>query len=157
MCLQQTTTHPHFPTRRIKWKKEQKDFWKRRLSIPKDEFKSIWDDAQAYAFKVWSVSQKAGFPKSKADLEAKRRERRLKEIEKEKQAAIVLVDHREKIADQVLEDQGITLSSGRKRSRINIDRRSYDKGIVDSREIDINQRAIRDEIKVKKEAKRARL
>ena len=139
---------------RKKWMQEQKDSWKEKL--PDEEFNGLWKDAEGYAFDVWNASQRDGFPKSKAELESIRRERRLKEIEKEQQAAIVLVDHREKIADQVLEDQGIKLSKGRKRSRMSFDRRSYDQGIEDSKEIDINQRAIRDEVKIKKEAKRPR-
>lgn len=57
------------------------------------------------------------------------------------------MNHQEKIADKVLEEQGIKLSSGRKRSRMNL------KGMEDVEEIDINQRAIRDEVKFKKEGK----
>ena len=77
--------------------------------------------------------------------------RRIEELEKEEQAAIVLVDHREKVAEQVLKENGIKLSKGRKRKAIDFDHRSYRKGIEDSKEIDINQRAIRDEVRVKKE------
>ncbi len=76
---------------------------------------------------------------------------RVEELEKEEQAALVLVDHNEKIAEEVLEEQGIKLSSGRKRKPIQFDYQSYGRGIEDSREIDINQRAIRDEVKVKVE------
>jgi Protein of unknown function (DUF2786) len=90
-------------------------------------------------------------PKAQADSD-----RRLQELEKEQQAAIVLVDHREKIADQVLEEQGIKLSKGRKGKAISFDHRSYCQGIEDAKEIDLNQRAIRDEVKVKKEKKRSR-
>ena len=132
-----------------KWIQEQKVFWKEQL--PPDEFKAVWKDAKGYAFEVWNASQKKGFPKSKEELAAIRRDRLLKEIEKEKQAAIVLVDHREKIADQVLEDQGIKLSKGRKRSRMSFDRRSFNQGVEDAKDIDINQRAIRDEVKFKTE------
>lgn len=81
-------------------------------------------------------------------------DRRLEELEREEQAALVLVDHREKIAKQVLSDNKIKLSSGKKHAPITFDRHSYDKGIVDSKEIDINQRAIRDEVRVKKEEKK---
>ena len=76
---------------------------------------------------------------------------RVEELEKEEQAALVLVDHNQKVAEEVLEEQGIKLSSGRKRKPIQFDNQSYRKGIEDSREIDINQRAIRDEVKVKVE------
>lgn len=77
--------------------------------------------------------------------------RRLEELEQEQQAAIVLVDHREKIAEQVLDDVGIKLSKGRKRKAITFDRRSYNQGVEDAKEIDINQRSIKDEVKIKKE------
>jgi Protein of unknown function (DUF2786) len=95
-----------------------------------------------------AVTQQNRKPKTHADSD-----RRLQELEKAQQAAIVLVDHREKIADQVLEEQGIKLSKGRRNSAISFDRRSYCQGIEDAKEIDINQRAIRDEVKVKKEKK----
>jgi hypothetical protein len=45
------------------------------------------------------------------------------------------------------------LSKGRRNSAISFDRRSYCQGIEDAKEIDINQRAIRDEVNVKKEKK----
>lgn len=80
-------------------------------------------------------------------------ERRLEEMEKEEQAALVLVDHKEKIAEQVLKDEGIELSAGRKLKPIQFDSNSYRRGVEDSREIDINQRAIRDEVRIKKERK----
>jgi len=79
--------------------------------------------------------------------------RRIEELEKQNEAAIVLVNHREKVAEQVLKENGVKLSKGRKRKAIDFDHRSYHKGIEDSREIDINQRAIRDEVRVKKEKK----
>ena len=135
------------------WIKEQKAYWKEKLS--KEEFKEVWKPAKDYSFEVWEVSRQEQFPKSRAELEATRREKRLKEIEKEKEAAIVLVNHREKVADQVLKDQNIKLRSGRKkRSNMNFDSRSYYQGVEDAKEIDINQRAIRDGVKVKKEGKR---
>jgi hypothetical protein len=88
--------------------------------------------------------------------------RTLQEFENEQQAAIVLVDHREKIAEQILEQQGIKLKTGRKRSNVmTFDRESYHRGVEDARDIDINQRAIRDEVKtssssihIKKEEKK---
>ena len=76
---------------------------------------------------------------------------RVEELEKEEQAALVLVDHNEKVAKEVLKEHDIKLSSGRKRKPIQFDRHSYDRGVEDSKEIDINQRAIRDEVKVKVE------
>ena len=79
---------------------------------------------------------------------------RLEEMEKEEEAAIVLVDHRQKVAEQVLKDRNIKLSRSRKQRPIAFDRRSYDRGIIDAKEIDINQRAIRDEVKVKNEKRR---
>lgn len=67
------------------------------------------------------------------------------------------MNHNETIAEQAWNDQGIQLGKGRKRSRIiNFDRQSYDRRIVVSKEIDINQRAIRDEVKIKKEIAKKR-
>ena len=79
--------------------------------------------------------------------------RRLEKMEQEEENALVLVNHREKVADEVLKEQGIKLHAGRKRKSIDYDWTSYDKGVEDAKEIDINQRAIRDDWtkKVKKE------
>lgn len=76
---------------------------------------------------------------------------RIEELEKEEQAVLVLVDHNKKIAEEILKECNIKLTSGRKPKAINFDRLSYDRGIKDSKEIDMNQRAIRDEVKVKVE------
>jgi len=76
---------------------------------------------------------------------------RLEELENEEQAALVLVDHSKKIAEDLLKEEGIQLSASEKRRPIRFDNNSYNKGIEDSNEIDINQRAIRDEVKVKVE------
>ena len=80
-------------------------------------------------------------------------DRRVEELEHQQQAALVLINHNEKIAKEVLKEHGIKFStrSRRKRAAIVFDPDSYEKGIEDSKEIDMNQRAIRDEIKVKKE------
>ena len=79
-------------------------------------------------------------------------EHRVEELEKEEQAALVLVDHNEKVAEQVLKEHNISLTTGRRRSSaFCFDNRSYKKGIEDAKEIDLNQRAIRDEVKVKPE------
>jgi hypothetical protein len=81
-------------------------------------------------------------------------ENRVEELEKEEQAALVLVDYNEKVAKEVLKEHNIELSAVRRQSSaINFDNRSYEKGIEDAKEIDINQRAIRDEVKVKVEKK----
>ena len=93
--------------------------------------------------------------KQRAKISGEKLFRRLKEMEEEEKAALVLVDHREKVADEVLKEHGIKLHAGRKRKPIKFHRASYDKGIIDSKDIDINQRAIRDDWrkKVKKEEK----
>ena len=77
----------------------------------------------------------------------------LNKMEQEEEAALVLIDHREKVAEKVLEDNGIKVRKSRRKSRICFDRRSYQKGVEDSKEIDINQRAIRDEVRFKREPK----
>jgi hypothetical protein len=78
-------------------------------------------------------------------------EHRVEDLEKEEQAALVLVDHNEKVAEQVLKEHNIVVTTGRRRSAFCFDNRSYKKGIEDAKEIDLNQRAIRDEVKVKPE------
>lgn len=80
---------------------------------------------------------------------------RLTEMEKEEQTALVLVNHQEKVAKDVLKKKGIKVYAGSKRKRIDWDHASYEKGILDSKEIDLNQRAIKDDWtkKVKKEEK----
>jgi hypothetical protein len=78
-------------------------------------------------------------------------DRRVEKLEREEQAALVLVDHKEKVAEQVLKDNNIKLSTGRRRKTIKFDHASYEKGIEDAEEVDINQRAIRDGVRVKKE------
>jgi Protein of unknown function (DUF2786) len=78
----------------------------------------------------------------------------LRQLEQEEEAALVLVNHGEKVAAEVLEAIGIKLRNGRKRKSIQFDSNSFRQGVEDSKEVDINQRAIRDETKVKKEVKK---
>lgn len=115
------------------------------ISLVKEEGSNSNNDSSDYP-----SQQKPGKSESRsisgADLQ-----NRVEELEKEEQAALVLVNHNEKVAEEVLKEQGVKLSSGRKRKPIQFDNRSYSKGIEDAREIDINQRAIRDEVKVKPE------
>jgi hypothetical protein len=74
-------------------------------------------------------------------------QRRLEELEKENEAALTLVDHSAKIAAQVLKDNDIKILNGTTRDKpILFDRHSYEQGIEDSKEIDIDQRAIRQEV-----------
>ena len=87
-------------------------------------------------------------PRSLSGIDLKNR---VDGLEKEEHAALVLVDHRKKIEEDVLKEQGVELENVSKRKPIKFDNRSYKKGIEDAKEIDINQRAIRDEVKVKVE------
>jgi hypothetical protein len=64
------------------------------------------------------------------------------------------LENLQQIAEQVLKDRGLKLGSAIKRKAITFDKRSYRQGVEDAKEIDINQRAIRDEVKIKKEEKR---
>ena len=97
---------------------------------------------------VSSAEAKPDTPRSISGIDL---QNRVEELEKEEQAALVLVDHSERIAEDLLKEEGIKLSARRKKKPIRFDNRSYNKGIEDSKEIDINQRAIRDEVKVKVE------
>lgn len=81
---------------------------------------------------------------------------RVAELEAEHGAALVLVNHNAKIAEEVLKEHDIKLSSGRRRSAITFDHRSYQRGIEDAKDIDMNQRAIREEARVKTEKQEPR-
>jgi hypothetical protein len=73
-------------------------------------------------------------------------------LERENEAAVALVNHSERIAKDVLKENDIKVYKGARRRAIHFDPHSYEKGIVDSKEVDIDQRAIRQEaVKVKKE------
>lgn len=80
--------------------------------------------------------------------------KRLEELERQEEAALVLSDVHEKAADEVLKERKVKLKKGRKMTAV--DRRSaaYNDGIEDSKKIDMNQRAIRDGVRVKKEKAR---
>jgi len=76
---------------------------------------------------------------------------RVEELEREEKAALVLVNHNERIAKEVLKEHDLKLKKTRKRKSIDFDPQSYRQGIEDSKEIDLNQRAIRNGVKVKVE------
>eukprot|EP00977_Amphora_coffeiformis_P018824 scaffold6750_cov160-Amphora_coffeaeformis.AAC.8 len=97
------------------------------------------------------ASNKDGPAIGKNRLEGEKLDSRVREMEREEQAALVLVDRREKIAEEVLKKNNIKLSKATKQKPIQFDGASYRRGVEDSKEIDLNQRAIRAEIKVKKE------
>jgi len=64
-------------------------------------------------------------------------------IEREKSSALVLVDHNKKIAEKVLVDRNITVKKGSVRPKIQFNKHSHQKGKEDSREIDLDQRALK--------------
>ena len=76
---------------------------------------------------------------------------RAEALEVERRAALVLANHAEKIAEDVLKEHEVKLCRGRKRAAIEVDARSYRQGVEDARDVDMNQRAIRDEVRVKRE------
>jgi hypothetical protein len=95
-------------------------------------------------------------PKPKAEshrtpISGEELQRRAEEIKQESQSALALFDHSKKVAEKVLEEEGIKLNNGRQRKAIQFDIAAHRQGVEDSKEIDINQRAIRHEVKVKKE------
>mmetsp|Transcript_15134 Transcript_15134/g.25541 ORF Transcript_15134/g.25541 Transcript_15134/m.25541 type:complete len:557 (-) Transcript_15134:23-1693(-) len=69
-------------------------------------------------------------------------EEKLQQLENEHEARLALVDCNKKIAEDVLKSQKIKLSSRKKRSSISFNRLSYETGVVHSKEIDLNQKAI---------------
>ncbi|KAL7435707.1 hypothetical protein ACHAXM_006034 [Skeletonema potamos] len=69
-------------------------------------------------------------------------EEKLQQLENENEARLALVDCNKKIAEDILKAQKINLSSRRKRGSISFNRLSYETGVVHSKEIDLNQKAI---------------
>ncbi|KAL7500387.1 hypothetical protein ACHAWT_008141 [Skeletonema menzelii] len=69
-------------------------------------------------------------------------EEKLQQLENEHEARLALVDCNKKIAEDVLKSQKIKLSSRKKRSSISFNQLSYETGVVHSKEIDLNQKAI---------------
>ncbi|KAL7546362.1 hypothetical protein ACHAWF_014251, partial [Thalassiosira exigua] len=65
------------------------------------------------------------------------------EFEQENTAYLALIDHREKIALDVLKSNNIQLRPGKKRKSISVNHVAYKKGRTDSKEIDLNQQAIK--------------
>ncbi|KAL7546339.1 hypothetical protein ACHAWF_009671 [Thalassiosira exigua] len=63
-------------------------------------------------------------------------------LERENVAHLALIDHREKIALDVLKSRNIKLFPGRKRKSIALNLPAYRKGEIDSKEIDLNRQAI---------------
>jgi len=72
---------------------------------------------------------------------------KLERLEQEQSAALVLIDHSKKIAQDMLKARNVKVRKAAKRKCLNLNRLAYDKGVFDSKEIDLNQRAIRDEEK----------
>ena len=81
---------------------------------------------------------------------------RLKVLEKEESAALALMDHHERIAKDILKESNIKVYKASKRRALKFDSQSYQRGIEDSKEIDLDQRAIRGNSQVVKEELRKR-
>ncbi|KAL3912368.1 MAG: hypothetical protein SGILL_006910 [Bacillariaceae sp.] len=115
------------------------------------------DDAEAHESSSKDTPGSPGSPKededeaNKATLSGAQLEKRAEELQQESQCALALVDHSKKVAEKVLEDEGIKVHTARKRKAIQFDHGAHRQGVEDSKEIDINQRAIRHEVKVKRE------
>ena len=84
----------------------------------------------------------------KASSTCSDKSKRPDELERQESAALALVDHSVKVAEEVLKEHDIKLGSARRRRRIQRDQTLFDQGVEDSKEIDMNQRAIRDEVKL---------
>ena len=64
-------------------------------------------------------------------------------LEREARAATALVTHHDKIANEFLKEAGVKLSHRKQSYSTSIHRReSYEKGRVDSKEIDMDQRSL---------------
>ena len=66
----------------------------------------------------------------------------LERLERENTAHLALVDHNKKIAEDILKSKNIKVRSARKKQPISFNRHAYDKGVVDAKEIDLNQQSI---------------
>lgn len=66
----------------------------------------------------------------------------LNRLEKENTAHLALVDHHKKIASDVLKSKKIKVRSARNHKSISLNRKAYEKGVIDSKEIDLNQQTI---------------
>mmetsp|Transcript_15202 Transcript_15202/g.28365 ORF Transcript_15202/g.28365 Transcript_15202/m.28365 type:complete len:105 (+) Transcript_15202:3144-3458(+) len=64
------------------------------------------------------------------------------QLEKENNFQLALIDHNKAIAESVLKKGDIKLKAGRKKVKINRNSSSYVKGKEDSKEIDLDQKAI---------------
>ena len=79
---------------------------------------------------------------------------KIQEIEREKEAAIVLADQNKRVQEEVLKENDVKVYAGAKRKRPSTyDSSAYWKGHHDSKEIDLKQRAIGEDYakKVKRE------
>ena len=79
-------------------------------------------------------------------------------LERENSSALVLVSHNKKIAESVLKDRNITVKKGNIRPKIKFNRHSHQQGKEDSREIDLDQKALKQGApSVKVDKKKARV
>jgi hypothetical protein len=79
----------------------------------------------------------------KIDHEEKGVENIVNQLQREKTAHLALIDHHKKIASDVLKTAKIILCSARSRASISLDQKAYNRGVIDSKEIYLNQQAIK--------------
>lgn len=79
----------------------------------------------------------------KIDHEEKGVENIVDQLQRENTAHLALIDHHKKIAADVLKTAKIKLRSARRQKSISLDHNAYNRGVIDSKEIDLNQQAIK--------------
>ena len=79
----------------------------------------------------------------KIDHEEKGVENIVDQLQRENTALLALIDHHKKIAADVLKTAKIKLRSARRQKSIPLDHNAYNRGVIDSKEIDLNQQAIK--------------
>lgn len=77
-------------------------------------------------------------------------------LEKEENTTLALIDHHERIAKDILKEAKVKVHKTPKRAKIEFNYESYEQGIKDAKEIDLDQRAIRGDSHVVKEEIKSR-
>ena len=77
-------------------------------------------------------------------------------LEKEENTTLALIDHHERIAKDILKEAKVKVHKTPKRAKIEFNYESYEHGIKDAKEIDLDQRAIRGDSHVVKEEIKSR-
>ncbi|KAL7539449.1 hypothetical protein ACHAXR_009332 [Thalassiosira sp. AJA248-18] len=101
-------------------------------------------DSDGRADSSKSAQDNVGNSQINHNKESSHTETQLDQLERENTAQLALVDHRKNIASGVLKSNKIKVCSARKHKSITLNPNAYKKGVIDSKEIDLNQQAIQE-------------